>query len=257
MGHTMIYTQSHIRERHTGNILRHSHAVPTDGILRVFYGDRQIAIYHLNGFNLEHIRQFPCTLRDKSLYSMRHSIHTRRSRKRLRQRIHQFGIHDSHVGNIVGIYANHLSLTSLIDDNIVDGCLGSCARCCGQCYDGERLLLGICHALQGNNIRELRVIHHNANSLGCVHTGTAPDCYNKVSPRLLAGLYTALHIRNGRIRFHIIEYLVADASLIHYIEHHLGNAKLHQALVCYYQRLLKAKASYYSWQLLASPGTEV
>ena len=48
-----------------------------------------------------------------------------------------------------------------------------------------------------------------------------------------------------------------DAGLVHDVEDHLGNAKLHESLVRNDKSLLKTESIHYAGQLLASTGTEV
>ena len=164
---------------------------------------------------------------------MRHSVHTSSCSQALWQRVHQFGIHDSNTWDIVGVNANHLGLTRLVDDDIVDGGLSSRTSCCGQGDDGQGFLLGVGNALKRNDVAELRVVHYNTNAFGCVHAGTATNSHDKVSTCFLASFYAILHVRYSRVWLYVIENFIFDASLVHNIKHHLGYSKLHQALVGY------------------------
>ena len=173
---------------------------------------------------------------------MGHSVHAGSGGERLWQGVHQLGIDDGNTWDVIGIYAHHLSLTALIDDDVVDSGLG-CSTCCGrQGDDGQRLLLCVGHALKRYNIAELRVGHHYAYALGCIHAGTAANGHDEVSLSLLTSLDAVLYVRNGGVRLHIIENLILDAGLVHNVEHHLGNAKLHETFVGYYKGLLETQS---------------
>ena len=169
MGHSVIYTETYVRESHSRYILSHSHSIPSYRILGVFYSNRQIAVDHFYGLDFEHIRELPCSFRDEALDGVSHSVHTCGSRQSLRQRIHQFGIHDSHTRDVVRIHAYHLSLTRLVDDDIVYCRFGSCSGCCRQRDDRQRLLLRVSYTLQSDDIAEFGVVHHNADAFRRVH----------------------------------------------------------------------------------------
>ena len=84
MSHTMVYTQTNIRECHTCNILSHSHTITTYRVCRFVNCNRQIFMNHLDSLDFKHIAKFPSTLGDESFDSMSHGIHTCRGGKTLR-----------------------------------------------------------------------------------------------------------------------------------------------------------------------------
>ena len=158
---------------------------------------------------------------------MRHGIHARRCREALGQRIHQFGVDDSHAGDVIGIHTDHLGLARLIDDDIVDCRLGCRAGRGGKGDDGQRLFLGVGDALQRDDVAELRVVDNDADALGGVHARTAADGHDEVGSGGLAGCYAGLDIGDGGVGLDVIKDLVCYAGLVHDIEHHLGDTKLH------------------------------
>ena len=76
MCHAMNYTKTHIGECHAGNVLSNGHAIACFGILWLVDSGLQIACYHLDGFEFEHVAHFPSTLGDKTFDGMCESIHT-------------------------------------------------------------------------------------------------------------------------------------------------------------------------------------
>ena len=257
VSHTMINTQTNIRECHTGNILSYGHTVATLWIGRIIHSDRQVLMNHLDSLELEHITHLPSSLGNQALDSVSHRIHTGSCGKPLWQRIHQLSIYDSNGRNIVRIHAYHLLLALLVDNHIVDGCL-----CCGtsssrKSYDRQALVLGRSNTLQRNDVGKLRVGNNHADTLCRIHRTATTDSDDEVCLSILASLNTCSNIRNCWVWLYVIKYLVSDVSLVQYVEYHLGNAKFHQALVCYNQSFFPTTTSDYCRKLLAGTWTEI
>ena len=188
---------------------------------------------------------------------MGHSVHTGSGGEALGERVHQLGINDSHTGNVVGVYADHLLLLGFVDDYVVDGRLGSSTGCGGQGDDWHGLLLGVGHAFERYHVGKFGVVAYNTDTLSGVHGTTATDSHDEIGLGSLEGFYTHLHVGHSGVGLYVVIHSVRNVGLVEHVEHHLGNAKLHQTLVCYYQCFGETQSGNYSRQLLASTGTEV
>ena len=184
-------------------------------------------------------------------------IETRSSGSSLGERIHQLGIDNRAAGDVIRIHTNHLLVILLVDDDIVDGSLGSSTCSRWEADHGHALMLGRSYTFEADNVAELRIVGHNTNSLGSIHRRAATDGNHKVGLGVSECLHTILHVGYGWIGHYIRVDFVRDASLIHNVGHHLAYAKFNQTFVGYHEGFLETKTCNHCGQFLASTSSEV
>ena len=95
--------------------------------------------------------------------------------------------------------------------------------------DGEdSMLLGGCDTFQRADIRELRVVDDDADSLCGVHGRAAADGDHAVCTAVLKSLNAVLNILNGRVRLDVIIQEEIDTVLFQKIRYLAGHTKLHE-----------------------------
>ena len=150
-----------------------------------------------------------------------------------------------------------LGLALLVDDDVVDGDLCTRTSRSGKGDDGHTLVLGGSTALKRHNIREFRVVGHNADTLGGIHRTAASDGYDAVGTGCLEGLDTLLHIGDGGVGLDFGIDVVGESCGIDDVGDHLGGTHLDEALVGADESLVEIHTGNDFRQLLAGAGTKV
>ena len=138
------------------------------------------------------------------------------------------------------VNANELAAFFFIRDHIVDG--GFCGRARSRCNGNDRNALFLCgrHALKGNDIRKLRIIDDNTNTLGGILRGTTANGDHIIRPGLFKGFHTSLHNGNAGICLHLIKNFIGELVFIQQVSHLFHNTKTYKICIGDNQRFLKA-----------------
>ena len=188
---------------------------------------------------------------------MSKSVETSCSCCSLRKSVHELCVNDRAAWDIVRVNAHHLLLLLLVNDHIVDCCLGSCTCCCRKCNGRNCFLLCRSYALKRNDISKFRVVDNDTDTLCSIHSRTTTDSDHEVSTRSLESIYTHLYVLDCRIWLYLAIYLIRDTCLIEYICNHLCYTELDKSLVGYYECLLETETAYYIWELFSGTWAKI
>ena len=229
MGHAVHNAKAHVREALPGNVLRQRHALAALGC--VFHSAAQMPGDQLNGFQMEHVRHFPCRLCGVALDGVRQRVHARGGCQAFGHACHHIRVNDRNLGDIVGIHAHKLAFFLHIGDDVVDGHLGG--RTCGGGHsNGEHsVLFGGGHALQAAHVGKLGVVGNDAHSLGRIHGRTAANGHNAICAAVLESGHAVLHVFNGGVGLYFAVNFIGEAGCIQQACHLVGDAELEKVRV--------------------------
>ena len=219
-------TQANIGECHAGNKLAKCHALTA---VR-FIGNctPEALADQTDSFQIQAVRQSPCTLGGIAFDGVCQGIHTGGSSQALGHSGHHFGINDGNVRNIIDIDADELTLPLHIGNNIVDGSFRSGT---GGSRNGDGVdstVLGRSNAFQRTDVSKLRVINNDTDGLTGIHGRTTAHGDHIVCSGSLVSGNTGLNILNSGIRLNIGIKLICHAGSIQNIRNLLGNTELQQ-----------------------------
>ena len=194
----------------------------------------------LNGFQMEHVRHFPCRLCGVALDGVRQRVHARGGCQAFGHACHHIRVNDRNLGDIVGIHAHKLAFFLHIGDDVVDGHLSGSTRG-GRHRNGKHgVLLRGRYALQAAHIGKFRVLDDDPDGFGGVHGGTAADGYDAVRAALSERGHACLNVLNRRIGLDVAVYLIGKARCVQQVRHLFGYIESNEVRVRAHKSLLKA-----------------
>ena len=179
-------------------------------------------------------------LGDVALDGVGQSVHAGGGSQTLGHGGHHIGVNHSDLGDVVGIDADELALLLDIGDDVIDGDFGRSTGGGGHGDGEDGVLLGGRDTFQRADIRELRVVDDDADSLCGVHGRAAADGHDAVCLSSLEGRHAVLHIGDGGVGLDLAVHSVGKVCRIQQVGDFLGHAELDEVGVGADERLLVA-----------------
>ena len=167
-------------------------------------------------------------------------IHAGGSGQPLRHAGHHVGIYKSDDRDVMGIYADKLSLFFHVCNDIVDGHFRcrSCRRRNRKNRNGR--LLGGGESFQTSHVFKFRVGNDDTDGLGGVHGRSSSDCNQIIRTGFLEGGHTALYVFNRRIRLNIGIHLISQTLFVQKIGDLFCHIEFHQIRIGTDKSFMKA-----------------
>ena len=145
------------------------------------------------------VGKLPGTGGNEALDGVGQRVQTGGYLQRTRHAVHQVRVNDREDRDVVLVDAHELALVLGVGDDVVDGGLRRGTGGGRNANDRHGRLLGVGHALQGENVRELGICANNANCLRGVLRRTAANADEDVRTFVVERLDARLHVLHGRI----------------------------------------------------------
>ena len=168
---------------------------------------------------MEHIGHFPCSFCSISFDCMCQGIHTGRSSQSFRHGGHHFRIDHCDDRHIVRVYADKLTFTLYIGDNIVDRNFCCCSGCGWYRNDRYTWVFGRCSSFQTSDIFKFRIGNDDTDCFCSIHGRTAADGDDIICFGIFKCLNTMFYIVDGRVRLDIRIELVCKSGFFQQICH--------------------------------------
>ena len=210
--HGMRDAETYVGICHCGDVLRQCHAFASVGIS--VHSLAQVLGDELDSFKIQAVGQFPGSFCGVALYSVSQRVHTGGSGKASGHRCHHVGIHDSDVGDVVGVNADEFADVLHVGNDIVYGGFRARAAGGGHCDSEHCAVLCRRNAFERADIRVLGVVDDDADRFSGIHRRAAAYCDHEVGAAGLVGFNSRLDVFNCGIGFDIGIELEVDTVLL-------------------------------------------